>query len=290
MTTHKKSYPPRISETSTTESSGRYSLISPLVRRSTKPPKLIGVQREEENNGASSVEQIKNMLRGGWPRLNTTGIDYDVFVESISERKQIPGKNVLILSTKFGLFAFTKKPAEALMDKDPSLIDIGCSSSGKNRIVIPTSAYMYYIAKIEKNGAKKPEKEQELDLDVDIEISGDPEFDRVSQFLINLDKSEVDNIVAYAEFKKYKRIAQKIVKTEVKRDQCDPPLPYLKAESEDGRVFLIYLVEERNLEAKKTGSEEESGVKNRYSLPKVSDSCVKVDAGTHQYAVLVPDL
>ena len=286
--TARKSYPARISKTSSTESSGRYSIINE-VRRSTKPPRLIGAPKEEGINGVSSVEEIKNMLRGGWPRLNTTGVEYDTFVESIKDAKAIPGKNVLILRTKYGNFAFTKKPAEALMDKDPSLIDIGCSSSGKNKIVVPTSVFMYYISKIERNGAKK-EKEPELDLDIDLELGGDSKTDKITKFFVNLSTEEVRNIVAHAEFKKYKRIAGKIVDTKVKQDSCDPPLPYLRAETEDGRAFLVYLIEEISMEAKKAGSDEDSGVKNRYMLPEMSDSCVEVSTGTHKYIVIVPGI
>lgn len=131
------------------------------IPRPSKPPRLIGLKpAPDEHNGISSVEQIKQVLRSGWPRLNTTGVEYDLFVESITEQKAVPGKSVVILNTEHGKFALTKVPAENLAVKEPSMSNVGCS--GENRIVIPTPAYTYYISKIEKTNGKKENEEMQL--------------------------------------------------------------------------------------------------------------------------------
>jgi len=135
-----------------------------IASRISIPPKprIIGAKPlVEEATGISLLEQTKQVLRNGWPRLNSTGVDYDVFVESINGVKPIQSKSLIILNTDNGKFALTKVPAEEMMVQEPSMSNVGCS--GKDRIVVPTPAYTYYISKIEKNNGKNGSEENSIE-------------------------------------------------------------------------------------------------------------------------------
>jgi len=375
------------------------------IPRPSKPPRLIGVKSLiEEPNGLSALEQTKQVLRNGWPRLNSTGIDYDVFVESINSVKPIQSKSVIILDTDNGKFALTKVPAENILAREPSMSNVGCS--GEDKIVVPTPAYTYYISKIKKtNGKDKheernnieqlrdvlkravpekgdvlgidyvdfvcgikgykglpgksvilvevewldvetgenktgvfgvskipPEKitddaslvdigydgngkttvsiaganhyifgikdnngvdedpEPGLILDIDIESERGPKFDKIFKFFTDLDNEELKAIVMRAEFQANKKIASDIVKTEIKEDNSDGQVvPYLEAETKDGKKYNIYLLEELDLGGKKIGDERHRGTTGEYFIPRCFDDCVKINAGQYQYAVLISE-
>ncbi|MEM2909116.1 MAG: hypothetical protein QW171_03065 [Candidatus Bilamarchaeaceae archaeon] len=165
-----------------------YDIKKPEQKR-VVGPLAESIKKPEQN----AAEKLKNKLRGRYAHVNTTGIDYDEFVESITDVRKID-ENLPTAITKFGWFALSKTPPEKLMDTKPEFINIGYN--GK-KFVITENGRDIYIFKI-KPLTKEAAKDEPLDIPIDIDLSCLPK-ERIAELILNdLDRVDVAAIIAKA--------------------------------------------------------------------------------------------
>lgn len=184
---------------------------SPLTEDKIAVPGDLGGIVNEETKPVLSKEtqKIKMMLAGRAPEVNTTGIDYNKFIEGIIDVKKIPNLKetetekaitAMIIDTKYGSYILSNTFIDELRNRAQKLTNY--ESTGK-RMIIPLTAskkWIYIEEIVDKGNLERNSTSIHEEIDLDISTVPDQELQRL--FLEVISREEATRIINKLEERK----------------------------------------------------------------------------------------